>query len=165
VPASWFQSLNSLFIIMLAPVFAWLWIRLGSKDPSSPAKFSLGLLGASLGFAILVIPAMRAMDGALVSPGWLIMTYFFHTSGELLLSPVGLSAMTKLAPARVAGFIMGVWFLSISVGNYLGGRVASLYEALELPALFGVVAAVALVAAIVLAVMTKPVTRMMGGVR
>ncbi len=165
VPASWFQSLNSLFIIMLAPVFAWLWIRLGPKDPSSPTKFSLGLLGVSLGFAVLIPPAMRAMSGALVSPGWLVLTYFLHTAGELLLSPVGLSAMTKLAPAKVAGFIMGVWFLSISVGNYLGGRVASLYESLSLPALFGAVAACALVAAIVLALMVKPIKRLMGGVK
>jgi len=163
-PASWFQSLNSLFIIALAPVYAWLWVRLGSRDLSSPAKFSLGLLGASLGFAVLVVPAGRAMQGELVSPMFLVLTYFFHTCGELALSPVGLSAMTKLAPARVGGLLMGVWFLSISVGNYLGGRTASLYESLDLPSLFGVVAAVALAAAVVMALLVKPVKKMMGGV-
>jgi len=163
-PASWFQSLNSLYIITLAPVFAWLWMRLGSRDPSSPAKFVFGLLGASIGFAILIVPAGRAMEGQMVSPMWLVMTYFFHTCGELCLSPVGLSAMTKLAPARVGGFLMGVFFLSISVGNYLGGRMASLYESLELPDLFGAVALFALGAAVVLALLVKPAKRMMGGV-
>lgn len=165
VPASWFQSLNSLFIITLAPVFAWLWIRLGRRDPSSPAKFVIGLLGASLGFAILIEPSSRAVEGAMVAPWWLLMTYFFHTSGELCLSPVGLSAMTKLAPARVGGFLMGVWFLSISAGNYLGGRMASLYEALPLPSLFGAVAGFALAAAVLLAFLVRPICRLMGGVK
>ncbi len=164
-PASWFQSLNSLFIISLAPVFAWLWVRLGPREPSSPVKFVLGLLGGSLGFALLIVPATRAMSGELVSPMWLVGTYLLHTCGELCLSPVGLSAMTKLAPARVGGFLMGVWFLSISVGNYLGGRMASLYESLALPSLFAVVAGIALVAALLLAVFAKPITKLMGGVK
>ena len=163
-PASWFQSLNSLFIITLAPVFAWLWIRLGSREPSSPTKFSLGLVCAGLGFAVLVAPAASSANGAQVSPMWLVATYFLHTCGELLLSPVGLSAMTKLAPARVGGLLMGVWFLSISVGNYMGGRLASLYEALELPSLFGAVAGFAVAAALVLALFVKPMKRLMGGV-
>lgn len=163
-PASWFQSLNSLFIITLAPVFAWLWIRLGSREPSSPTKFSLGLVCAGLGFTVLVAPAASSANGAQVSPMWLVATYFLHTCGELLLSPVGLSAMTKLAPARVGGLLMGVWFLSISVGNYMGGRLASLYEALELPSLFGAVAGFAVAAALVLALFVKPMKRLMGGV-
>jgi len=164
-PASWFQSLNSLFIITLAPVFAWLWVRLGPRDPSSPTKFVFGLLGAGVGFAILVPSAMRAAQGEMVSPMWLVATYLLHTCGELCLSPVGLSAMTKLAPARVGGLLMGVWFLSISVGNYLGGRMASLYESLALPSLFGVVAGISLAAALVLALFVKPMKRLMGGVR
>jgi POT family proton-dependent oligopeptide transporter len=125
-PASWLQSVNSIFIILLAPVFAWLWIALGSREPSTPAKFSLGLIFVGLGFALLIGGAIQAEQGVEVSPLWLIGVYFLHTIGELCLSPVGLSAMTKLAPARVAGLMMGVWFLSIANGNYIGGRLAAL---------------------------------------
>lgn len=164
-PASWFQSVNSLFIITLAPVFAWLWVRLGRREPSSPTKFVLGLLWATVGLAILIEPASRAADGAQVSPLWLVSTYLFHTCGELCLSPVGLSAMTKLAPARIGGLVMGVWFLSAAVGNYLGGGFASLYETFPLPSLFGTVAGFSLAAAIVLALFTKPMKRLMGGVK
>jgi len=164
-PASWLQSLNSLFIIALAPVFAWLWVRLGKREPSSPAKFVLGLLGAGAGFALLIQPASRAEAGLQVSPLWLVGTYLLHTCGELCLSPVGLSVMTKLAPPRVGGFLMGVWFLSLAVGNYLGGRTAALYEALSLPALFAAVAGVSFVAAAMLALLVPPMRRLMGGVK
>ena len=94
------------------------------------------------------------------SMAWLILAYLFHTLGELCASPVALSFITKLAPARVGGFLMGVFFLSISVGNYMGGRVASFYESLSLPLLIGVVAAVAFGAALVLAVFVKPMNRL-----
>lgn len=120
-PPTWFQSLNALFIVFLAPLFAWLWVRLGKHDPSSPAKFTIGLVFVALGFAILIYAAQLAEQGVKVSPLWLTATYLLHTIGELCLSPVGLSAMTKLAPARIAGLTMGVWFLAASVGNYLGG--------------------------------------------
>ena len=159
-PPSWFQSVPPLLVILLAPVFAWLWVKLGEGEPSSPAKFVLGLLGAGLGFAVLILPAQASADGVRVGPLWLLLTYLLHVMGELCLSPVGLSATTRLAPARVVGFMMGVWFLSISVGSYLGGRVASLYEAFALPDLFGVVTACGLVAAAVLALLLKPIARM-----
>jgi POT family proton-dependent oligopeptide transporter len=161
-PTTWLLSLNSLFIIALAPAFAWLWVRLGSRDPSSPAKFAVGLLFAGLGFAILIAAARLASAGVKVSPLWLVATYFLHTVGELCLSPVGLSAMTRLAPARVAGLMMGVWFLAASVGNYLGGQLASLYESLSLPALFGAVTAFALAAALLLALLVRPIEWMLG---
>ncbi|HEU4681743.1 MAG TPA: peptide MFS transporter [Gemmatimonadales bacterium] len=160
-PASWFQSLNALFIITLAPVFAWLWIRLGSKDPPELVKFTAGLVLAGLGFGVLILAAEAAESGVRVSPVWLAVVYLLHTAGELCLSPVGMSAVTKLAPARIAGLTMGVWFLALSVGNYLGGRVAGLYEGFALPELFGAVAAYALLAAIVLALLIKPVRRML----
>ena len=159
-PASWFQALNPFFIFALAPVFAWLWVWLGPKDPSSPAKFALGLIFVGLGFAILVpIAAMKD-----VSPLWLTATYFFHTVGELLLSPVGLSAMTKLAPARIAGFMMGVWFLATSVGDFISGRLASFYSSFSLPVLFLVVAGFAIAVGLVMALLVKPMKRLMGGV-
>jgi len=164
-PASWLQSLNALFIIAMAPVFAWLWLRLGDREPSSPAKFSFGLLSAGLGFAVLALGASRAAGGSLVSPLWLVVVYFMHTVGELCLSPVGLSAMTKLAPARISSLLMGVWFLSLSAGNYLGGRIASMYEALPLPTLFALIAAFGIGAAGVLALLVGPTKRLMGDVK
>jgi len=164
-PASWLQSVNALFIILLAPVFAWLWVRLGRREPGSPAKFSLGLISLGAGFAVLALGATYTLGGEQVSPMWLIVTYLLHTIGELCLSPVGLSAMTKLAPVRVAGLMMGVWFMSNAVGNYIGGRLASFYEALPLPALFGVIAAFAIGAGLILAVFVRPMNRLMGGVK
>lgn len=160
-PAGWFQSLNPLFIIALAPVFAWLWVRLGSRNPSSPAKFAVGLLFVGISFLVLLPVA----SGHAVSPLWLTLTYLLQTIGELCLSPVGLSAMTKLAPVRVASLMMGVWFLADSVGNYIGGRLASVYEDFPLTALFGIVGASAVVLAIVLALMVRPMKRLMGGVK
>ena len=164
-PSSWFQSANALFIIMFAPVFAWLWITLGSREPSSPIKFAFGLMGVGLGFALLVPAAQAAAPGTLVSPLWLIATYLVHTWAELCLSPVGLSSMTKLAPARVAGLMMGVWFLGASVGNFIGGRLASFYESFPLPSLFAVVAGFGIVFGLLLLVFSKTIKEWMGDVR
>jgi POT family proton-dependent oligopeptide transporter len=161
IPASWFASLNAILIIVFAPLFAWGWTRLGSREPSAPAKFTLGLAFVAAGFGVLVLAALAAQSGVKVSPWWLVATYVLHTIGELCLSPVGLSAMTKLAPARIAGLTMGVWFLATSVGNYLGGRVAGLYEAFTLPQLFGAVTAFAAAAAIVMALTVGPLRRML----
>ncbi|HEX7071566.1 MAG TPA: peptide MFS transporter, partial [Rhodothermales bacterium] len=160
-PASWLQSLNPLYIISLAPVFAWMWIRLGPKDPSSPAKFAGGLFLVGLGFVILMIGSIISETGVKVSPMWLVVAYLCHTLGELSLSPVGLSAMTKLAPARVASLMMGVWFTAAAVGNYMSGFLARFYESMALPTLFGSVAAFAIVAALILAVFVKPIKRML----
>ncbi len=164
-PASWLQSLNALFIVALAPVFAWLWVRLGRREPSSPAKFAWGLAAAGFGFVLLAVGASVAEQGVRVSPLWLVAVYLLHTAGELCLSPVGLSAMTKLAPARIGGLVMGVWFLSISVGNYIGGRIAALYEALPLSTLFGVVGATAVGAGVIMALLTGLIRKLMGDVK
>jgi POT family proton-dependent oligopeptide transporter len=164
-PSSWLQSINSLFIVTLAPVFAWLWMRLGRREPSSPAKFVYGLFCGGLGFAVIALGAMSAESGEKVSVTWLLAVYLLHTAGELCLSPVGLSAMTKLAPASIGGLLMGVWFLSLSVGNYLGGRLASMYEAWPLPHLFGAVAVFGIMAGFLLALFVKPTVRLMGGVK
>jgi POT family proton-dependent oligopeptide transporter len=160
-PPSWLQSVAPFLLVVLSPVFAWIWWRLGPRDPSSPTKFTIGLVCVSLSFAILLIPAQAAEQGIRVSPLWLVGTYFLHTVGELCLSPVGLSAMTRLAPARIVGLTMGVWFLALSVGNYLGGRVGGLYESFSLPQLFGVVALFAAAAAVVLALLIRPIRRML----
>src|SRR5918993_4550875 len=163
-PSSWFQSLNSLFLIIFAPVFAWLWLRMARsrREPSSPAKFAMGLILVGAGFVILIWAARMAEQGVQVSPMWLTMTYLLHTCGELCLSPVGLSAMTKLAPARIAGLMMGVWFLATSVGNFIGGRVSSFYESWALPSLFGAVGLFAIGAGILLFLFVKPIKHLMG---
>jgi POT family proton-dependent oligopeptide transporter len=159
-PASWFQWMQPLFVLILAPLFAWLWVRLGKREPSSPAKFSVGLLFVGLSFLVLV-PAAGHMG---VSPNWLNLCYFLSVVGEMCLSPVGLSAMTKLAPVRTAGFVMGVWFLSISIGNWMAGRAGSLFESMPLPKLFGISATVPIIAALILALLVKPTKRLMSGI-
>jgi len=163
-PSSYYQSLQPLFIITFAPVFAWLWVRLGRREPSSPAKFGLGLLFVGSGFALLVVASSLSANGVKVAPWWLLVTYLLHTFGELSLSPVGLSATTRLAPARVAGLMMGVFYLAISVGNFIGGRLASLYGAMPLPNLFGAIAAVGIGVGLVMFALTPPIKRLMGDV-
>jgi proton-dependent oligopeptide transporter, POT family len=160
-PASWYQSLPPLFIISFAPVFAALWVRLGSRNPSSPAKFAIGLALLGVGFAVMIGAAAGAAGGARVSPLWLVVSYLLQTLGELCLSPVGLSAMSRLAPARIAGLVMGVWFLALSVGNYLAGMASSLYEEMPLPKLFTMVTLSALATALLLAGLVKPIHRML----
>ena len=160
-PSSWFQSVNSIFIIAFAPVLAWVWVTLGRHNPSSPLKFSLALIGVGLGFVLLIPAARAAADGSLVSPGWLLATYFIHTIAELCLSPVGLSSMTTLAPARIVSLMMGVWFLGASVGNYIGGQLGGLYESLPLDALFGRVGLFAVVFGLLMLVFSARFARMM----
>jgi len=165
VSSSWYQSINPAFIIILAPVFAWFWIRLGSKQPTGPIKFGLGLLGVGLGFVVMFFAAQVGGEGeTLVSPGWLASTYLLHTLGELCLSPVGLSLMTKLSPSRIVGQIMGVWFLAASIGNYMGGEIAGLFETLPLTQLFGIIAAVNIGVAVVVFLVAPVIKRQMGGV-
>src|SRR6266481_987704 len=165
-PSTWYQSLNSMFMILgLAPLIGWFWIRMGPKQPSSPVKFALGLFFVGLGFVLIVPAARMTQQGVLVSPWWLIGLYFLHTIGELCLSPVGLSIVTKLAPARIVGAMMGLWFLSIAVGNKLAGMAGGLFETLPLPRLFGAVALTTFVAAAILLLLTRPLQRLMGGVR
>jgi POT family proton-dependent oligopeptide transporter len=165
-PASWFQSVQPIFVILLAPVFAWLWTRLGPHEPSSPAKFALGLFFMGLSFVVLVpAGAMAQASGIRVSPWWLVLAYFISELGELCLSPVGLSVVTKLAPVRILGLMMGVWFLSNAFGNKLAGWAAGFISTMPLATLFGTVAAVTLLAALVLFALVKPVKRLMGEVR
>jgi len=160
-PASWFQAVNALMIIALAPVFAWIWVALGRRDPSSPAKFAVGLLFVGLGFLVMMGAAQATGGGHLVSPMWLVVTYLLHTIGELCLSPVGLSSMTRLAPDRVKGMMMGVWFLATSVGNLIAGRVAGLYESFSLTQLFGAVTAFALISSLIMFALVRPIRRML----
>jgi POT family proton-dependent oligopeptide transporter len=162
IPASLFQSIEPLFLIILAPVFAWLWIRLGRRDPSSPAKFAYGLFFAGLSFAVISFASTLTGAGK-VSPLWLVLVYFLQTIGELCLSPVGLSTVTKLSPARMVGLMMGVWFLSISIGDYFAGLVLGLFDEKAegaLLKLFGSVALMTFAAALVLALLTPLIKKM-----
>jgi proton-dependent oligopeptide transporter, POT family len=163
-PSSWFQTVQPICVILLAPVFAWLWIRLGTREPSVPAKFALALLFMAASFAVLV-PAgamAQAGTGVRVSPMWLVGAYAISELGELCLSPVGLSAVTKLAPVRILGLMMGVWFLSNSFGNKLAGWAAGFISTMPLETLFGVVTGVLAAAALVMFALIKPIRRLMG---
>src|SRR5690606_23664593 len=125
-PASWYQSANPLYIILLSPFFAWLWVALGRRnlDPSAPAKFGLGLVQLGLGFVVIMWAAQLVISsGGTVAPTWLLLTYLLHTTGELCLSPVGLSNVTKLSPPRYVGQMMGTWFLGAAVGNLAAGLI------------------------------------------
>ena len=131
-PTTWYQSVNSVFIIVLSPFFAWAWIALGKRnlDPSAPVKFGVGLVLLGLGFAVLIFAAQLIIHGGgKVGPQWLLLTYFLHTCGELCLSPIGLSNVTKLAPPRFVSQMMGTWFLGAALGNLaagqIGGRIGS----------------------------------------
>ena len=166
-PASWFQSVNSLYIMFLAPFFAWLWVALARRrrEPSSPTKFAYGLFFVGVGFLVMVGAALASGPaGGRVSPAWLLSVYLIHTIGELCLSPVGLSTMTKLAPERVVSQMMGVWFLASSVGNFIGGQVAGVFEKFPLPWIFGSVFGVCMVFTLIAVALIRPIRRMMGSV-
>jgi POT family proton-dependent oligopeptide transporter len=173
IPATWFQSVNSGFIIICAPIFAWLWVAMAKRgfDLSSPTKFALGLLLAGVGFFIMIFAANRVVASGgteLVSPWWLVASYFFQTLGELCLSPVGLSSMTKLSPRKYVGQMMGIWFLASSVGNLVAGLVGGHVDPNQLeqtPALFTATTIALVVAAAVLGLMIVPIRRMMEGVK
>ncbi len=160
-PSGWWQSVNALLIVVLAPFFSWLWVRLGTRNPGYPAKFGIGLAFAGLGFLWLIGGANASLDGTKVGIHWLLGVYLLHTVGELFLSPVGLSAMTKLAPERVVGMMMGVWFLASSVGNFLGGSASGFYETLPLPKLFLMVGMSAMIMAAILFALVGPINRML----
>ncbi len=160
-PPSWLQSVNSFFIIVFAPIVGLVWLKLGTKNPSQPAKFSLGLFFLAASYALMVLGALSAASGTRVSPMWLIGCFFLQTVGELCLSPVGLSAMSKLAPNRVQGLMMGVWFLASAVGNKVAGRVGGLYESFSVPTIFGANAIFVLVFAVLMALLVAPIRRML----
>jgi len=163
-PASWFQSANPIFIVLLAPVFAWLWVRLGKRDPSSPVKFAFGLLFVAAGFAILIVAARLAAAGVKVSPLWLTATYFLHTIGELCLSPVGLSSVTKLSPRRLVGQMMGTWFMGTALGNLIAGLAGGGFAGMSTSELFRSVGWITGGAGLLLLLATPMIVRKLIGV-
>ncbi|MDZ4674028.1 MAG: peptide MFS transporter [Gemmatimonadota bacterium] len=168
IPATWFQSVNSFFIILLAPVFAAIWVGMARRkgDLSSAAKFSLGLAFAGVGFGVMILAANKVVASGgtvLVSPWWLVASYFFQTVGELCLSPVGLSSMTKLSPRKYVGQMMGIWFLASAVGNLIGGLVGHRVDPenlQQMPELFTMTTIALFVAAVVLALLAIPIKKM-----
>jgi proton-dependent oligopeptide transporter, POT family len=170
IPAGFFQSLNPTFVIVFAPVFGWLWIALARRNlnPSAPAKFAIGVVLMGSGFLVMAAAAQIVSHGSKVLPYWLILTYLLHTFGELCLSPVGLSYMTKLSPKRFAGQLMGMWFLSLSLGNLAAGLIAGEFDAGHVAAMPGqymhIVYFTVGLGAVLLA-LSRPVKNLMGDVR
>jgi len=166
-PASWLQSVNAFFIVCLAPVFGWLWVWLANRNanPSTAVKFALGLLGLAAGFFVIAWGAANATPDSPVSASWLIVMYFLHTVGELALSPVGLSAVTKLAPPNRISQMMGLWFVATSLGNVVAGLVAGRLEALEPSPLFFAVTTIIGSAGFVALLASPFIKRLMGDVK
>jgi POT family proton-dependent oligopeptide transporter len=173
IPATWFQSVNSAFIIIFSPVFAALWVLMAKRglEISSPAKFALGLAFAGGGFLIMLFAANDVVASGgktLVSPWWLTTSYLLQTFGELCISPVGLSSMTKLAPRKYVGQMMGIWFLATSVGNLVAGLVGGRVDPTKLeqtPLVFSGTAIALFASTVILIVMIVPIRRMMAGVK
>jgi len=165
-PSSWLQSCTPAFVILLAPIFSVLWVRLGSRQPSSPVKFTLGLVFIGLAYCLLVPGAALTAYGK-ISPLWLVGLYFLEVVGAVCLSTVVLSTVTKLAPLKLVGIMMGVWFLAASFGNKLAGYISGFYvpQAATLVKLYGGIAAALLVSAVILAFLTPKVKKLMGTVR
>jgi POT family proton-dependent oligopeptide transporter len=137
-PATWLQSVNSAIILATAPLFAWMWTALArrGREPSTPVKMGAALLLMGLGFVVMVGGARASEGGVLVSPAWLVVTYALHTFGELCLSPIGLSTVTKLAPVKFTSLLMGLWFFSTAIAEFLAGHLASLSDRVERGELF-----------------------------
>jgi len=138
VPASWFQSVNPVVLVLAAPLFAALWTALARRDrqPSTPAKMALALVLMATGFLFMVFAARAGSGGALVSPWWLVAAYSFHTFGELCLSPIGLSFVSKLAPPKMVGLLMGLWYLATAIAELVAGQLAALKDSFSTPASF-----------------------------
>jgi proton-dependent oligopeptide transporter, POT family len=164
-PSSIFQSVEPLCVIIFAPFFAWIWIRLGRMEPSSPAKFTLGLAFLAVSFFLINVSArVYETNHVRVSPTWLMLLYLLQAFGELCLSPVGLSMVTKLSPARLVGLMMGVWFFATAMGNYVAGWVAGFLENRPFSEVFFAAFASVAVATVILAILIKPIRRLMAGV-
>jgi proton-dependent oligopeptide transporter, POT family len=165
ISPAWFQSLNPLFIITLAPVFAWLWVKLGKRQPSIPQKFSLGLLFSGLSFVVILLPAYIGGTDSLVNPLWLVLSYLVCVLGELCLSPVGLSASTKLAPGAFQAQMMSLWFLANAAAQALNAQMVKFYSPDTEMAYFGTVGGASIVLGIILLMIAPKIQGYMKGVR
>lgn len=172
IPTAWFQSVNPIFIVTLAPLFAIFWTSKLGKKLTTPVKMGVGMIILGLGFLFMLGAVNeRAAHGNLADESnkaalmWLIMTYLLHTIGELCLSPVGLSVVTKLSPPKLASVLMAVWMLSSSVANFIGGKLASIVETLGAGEVFTYIAGFVMICGLLLVILGKPISKMMHGVR
>lgn len=170
MPASWIQAVNPLLIVILSPFFAALWVNLAKRNlnPSTPVKFGLGLLQMSIGFAVMAWASVYVAAGEKVAPTWLLLTYLFHTMGELCLSPVGLSAVNKLSPARYQGMMFGMWFTASALGKLIAGLLAGHLaqdDVVGMSSRFQFVFFTAAGAGLIMLAISKPVQKLMGEVK
>ncbi|KJR28476.1 dipeptide/tripeptide permease [Vibrio navarrensis] len=165
VPAAWFQSLNPFFIITLAPVLAVLWVKMGKREPNSPKKFALAMFFLALGFLCMVGAVIEQGGDTSVKTSmlWLVGAFFFHTLGELCLSPIGLSLVTKLAPLRLASLMMGAWFGCNAIANYVAGYVGSHVGEFGAMAIFSGIAVTATISGTILLLFSNTLVRWMHG--
>lgn len=166
-PSSWFQTLPAVYCIILAPAFSVLWVKMGHRQPSSPAKFAIGLALLGAGIGIMVPASLLAAQGK-VGPVWLVLSYLLQVLGEMCLSPVGLSTVSKLAPPRFASSTMGVWMLATACGNFLAGYLAGFFDensTSTLISMFGLMGGFLFLAAFVLWCLTPLVKKLMSGIR
>jgi proton-dependent oligopeptide transporter, POT family len=165
ISPAWFQSLNPLFIITLAPLFAWMWVKLGDRQPTVPKKFALSLLFAGLSFLVILLPAYFGGEDSLVNPLWLVLSYFIVVLGELLLSPVGLSATTKLAPAAFSAQTMSLWFLASAAAQAINAQIVKFYSAETEMMYFGSIGGAAILLSLILFMISPKIQEKMKGIR
>ncbi len=174
MPASWLQSVPPVCVMIFSPLFTllWVWLSKRSMNPSTPVKLSLGLFFMGAGYLVMIGASYIVIKGQLALPGWLVATYALHTFGEICLYPVGLSAVTKLSPRRLVGQMMGMWFMSLALGNLVAGLYAGEFDANEVAAnpqilvdLFWVVVKVMAVSGLIVLVISKPIRKWMGDIR
>jgi POT family proton-dependent oligopeptide transporter len=174
MPASWMQAVPAGAVVIFVPVFAWLWVWLANRksNPSTPVKVSFGLIFMGLGYAVMMGASLVVVNGEKPLPTWLTLTYVLHTFGEICLYPIGLSAVTKLSPQRLVGQMMGIWFMSLALGNLMAGLFAGEFDANAITAnpsllvdLFGSVMKIMLISGLVMLIISKPVRKLMGDIR
>ncbi|PFH70538.1 peptide MFS transporter [Bacillus thuringiensis] len=163
--SSWFQSLNPIYIVLLAPVFAWLWVKLNSRQPNTANKFAIGLLFAGLSFLVMIIPAYIHGTESLVSPMWLAISFLLVVIGELCLSPVGLSITTKLAPAAFSAQTMSLWFLTSAAAQAINAQIVRLYNPETEIIYFGVIGGLSIILSVILYFMTPKIQVLMKGIK
>ena len=165
IPASWFQSLNPLFIIACAPLFALMWTKWSERGPSTPKKFAFSLFFAGASFFVMILAITLTAEGTLVNPLWVVLSFFLVVLGELLLSPVGLSATTKLAPAAFAGQTMALWFLASAAASAINAQLVKVYAVVSEVMYFGVLGALSCVIGVVILFLTPTISRAMRGIK
>ncbi|PEA86545.1 peptide MFS transporter [Bacillus thuringiensis] len=163
--SSWFQSLNPIFIVLLAPIFAWLWVKLGNRQPSTSKKFAIGLFFAGISFFIMIVPSYMNGTESLVSPIWLVLSFFFVVMGELCLSPVGLSVTTKLAPAAFSAQTMSLWFLTNASAQAINAQIVPLYKPETEIIYFGVIGGISIILSAILFLLSPKIQGFMRGLR